>query len=153
MLKYIIIFLIYTFFGGVFEHFSYYIGNNFFNTNKKSLSNPIMIGFPLYGLIGLLIYYIYNKYLKEFNCILLFIIFGSIISIIEYIVGRFIVGAGIYGKNYDIVNSWDYKDDPFNFEGVISLRHFIMWGILGLIIIKVQPIIEKKLECIIHYRK
>ena len=146
MNKYIIIFLIYTFLGGVFEHFSYYIGNHYMNTKKKTLGNPIMTGFPLYGLGGLLIYYIYDKYLRGYHWIILFLIFGSIISLIEYIVGKYIVDAGQY--NGDIVKSWNYSDEPFNYQGIISLRHFISWGILGLIIIKVQPILEKKLDCL-----
>jgi len=126
------------------------------NTKKKTLENPIMTGFPLYGLGGLLIYYIYNKYLQEYHWIILFLIFGSMISLIEYIVGKYIVDAGknsfeptLYGKyNGDIVKSWNYSDEPFNYQGIISLRHFISWGILGLIIIKIQPILEKKLECL-----
>jgi uncharacterized membrane protein len=141
----IIIFLIYTFFGAVFEHISYYIGNKFMNTKPKSLSNPIITGFPLYGLVGLLIYYIYKKYLQNTNKFTLFLIFGFIITIIEYIVGKYIVGAGING---DKISSWNYHKEPFNYEGIISLRHFITWGILGLIIIKVQPILENKLQCI-----
>lgn len=139
----VIIFLIYTFFGAIFEHISYYVGNNFFKTKQKTLSNPIITGFPLYGLGGLLIYYFYDRYFREYNPIVLFLIFGSILSIFEYWIGKFIVNAG---KSNSVVDSWDYSNEPFNYEGIISLRHFITWGILSLVVIKIHPLLEDKLK-------
>jgi uncharacterized membrane protein len=142
----LIIFLIYTFFGAIFEHLSYYIGKQLFQSKEKYLSNPILTGFPLYGLGGLLIYYLYDKYFRSYSPITLFFVFGFILSSLEYLVGKYIVNAGKSNKG---VISWDYHDEPFNYEGIISLRHFIMWGIVSLVVIKIQPILQKKLQNIL----
>ncbi len=139
----VIIFLIFTFFGAVFEHISYYIGVKFFNSSPKLLSNPIITGFPLYGLCGLLIYYLYNKFFKDYNYILIFFIYATLLTTIEYIVG-INVGAG---KTTNIgINSWDYSNQPFNYKGIISLKHFILWGISSLIVIKIYPILYNKIK-------
>ncbi len=142
----LIIFLIYTFFGAIFEHLSYYIGKQLFQSKEKYLSNPIITGFPLYGLGGLLIYYLYDNYFRSYSSFTLFFVFGFILSSLEYLVGKYIVDAG---KTNNGITSWDYTNEPFNYEGIISLRHFIMWGIISLVVIKIQPILQKKLQNIL----
>ena len=136
-----IIFWIYTLLGAILEHISYYIGNTFFNSKPKYLNNPILTGFPLYGLGGLWINYTYKKYLTGYNDIQLFFIFGTMITILEYVIGK-MVGAGISDTG---VPSWDYSKEVFNFQGIISMRHFISWGLLGLTIIRIQPKLEKQI--------
>lgn len=58
--NFIISFMVYSYFGATLEHLSY-----FFSKNKKTLSNPIITGFPLYGIGAycvILLNQAFNKY-------------------------------------------------------------------------------------------
>ncbi len=68
-------------------------------------------------------------------------------SVFEYGIGC-LVGAG--PKSYTsngTVDSWDYSNEPFNINGIVSLRHFISWGVLGLLLEWFHP---KLVEFIKH---
>lgn len=143
----LILFLIYSFFGAIFEHLSYFIGKQLFYSKEKYLSNPILTGFPIYGLGGLLIYYLYNNYFRSYSTVSLFFIFATILSSLEYFVGKYIVDAG---KATNGITSWDYTNELFNYQDIISLRHFIMWGLISLVVIKIQPMLYTKLQNIIQ---
>ena len=138
-----IIFLIFSFLGAVMEHVSYYIDNTLFNSAPRILSNPILAGFPLYGCCGLLIWYVYDKFLQNCNYVLLFFIFAILITTIEYIVG---INVGAGKTTPGGIDSWDYSDQSFNYKGIISLKHFIAWGLLGLIVINIYPILYDKIS-------
>lgn len=136
-MEHIVAFTLYSLCGAVFEHASY---NILPSDETKALTNPILTGFPLYGLGAYLIVLI-NSQLEKNNIESLplkFIIFACILTLLEYLVGKY-VGAGgtsiINGK----IDAWDYSNDPYNYEGIITLRHFIIWGFLGIIISILHP--------------
>ena len=40
-----------------------------------------------------------------------------------------------------ITSVWDYSDEPYNVEGIISLRHYIIWALCSLFSLWAHPII------------
>ena len=140
---YIIIFFIYTFFGAVFEHMSYYAGDT-----HKILNNPVITGFPVYGFGALLVYWLIKK-IGITSAPAMFATGAVTGTIIEYIVGRWIAHAGKYDQSENepgIIKSWDYRNEPFNIDGIISLRHFMTWGIAGVVVGKLTPILETHIK-------
>ena len=133
---YLIIFSIYTFFGAHIEHLSYYVSDK-----KKSMENPFITGFPLYGICSLMILSI-DHYIELNNIILEIIIFGSLITLIELIVGLYIGAGKDSYTDTGLVHAWDYSDNFLNYKGIISARHFLMWGILGALVIRAHPYIS-----------
>ena len=158
---YIIIFFVYSYFGAVFEHISYYLDPD----SKKLLQNPIIEGFPLYGMGALLIYLLIKLLnlnmteknsngdnITKNNIANIFSIFtvGAVIgTLIEYFVGMN-VGAGEFSgisaeEAKKGISSWDYRGEPYNYKGIISLRHFITWGLAGIFIAWFTPGVENEL--------
>ena len=131
-----------------FEHISYFMDP----LHSKKLANPIIEGFPLYGLGGLFLYSVF-KYLqldpsKANDAIAIALISAIFGTSLEFIVGYF-VGAGEFSTQtkedaakYGI-NSWDYGGEPYSYRGVISARHALYWTICGLALAKYSPALEK----------
>ena len=75
---------------------------------------------------------------------------GGVGTAMEYFVGQY-VGAGEYsGVSYEEnansgIRSWDYRGSQFNYKGIISVRHFITWGIAGIAVAKLTPHLEKSI--------
>ena len=65
---------------------------------------------------------------------------------LEYILGRFIFKAGKYGGSPNATKSHDYRDQPFNYEGVITLKNSIIWGFSGIVIVKSFPTLFKSVQ-------
>jgi uncharacterized membrane protein len=133
---YLILFLIYSYLGATFEHIMY-----FFSKKKKSLTNGIITGFALYGLCALSVIWI-NKKLSLDNIILQIIIYGGLFTILELIIGLY-VGAGpnSYTENGN-VKFWDYSDNYLNYKGIISIKHYFIWGVMGLSVGYINPYIS-----------
>lgn len=149
---YIVLFLVFSYLGATIEHISYYLSKVFSEQPKiKALANPIITGFPLYGICAYFVI-IVDTLLEKYHVnhlLIKFAVFGLVITLIEYLAGVY-VGAGQDSHVGNLIDAWDYTDEPFNFQGKISLLHFISWGILGLIIIKVYPIMFKTLSTGLH---
>lgn len=149
MIAHGILFLIYSFFGAVLEHLNYYFTNNI----HKALANPIITGFPIYG-IGAYLAISINELFKHQHIIIRVVLIGLVLTLFEYIIGIG-VNAGSNSYVYDnsgnkLVEAWDYSNDRFNIAGVISLSHLIVWIILGYIIINIHPVLLNKVnKCII----
>jgi uncharacterized membrane protein len=143
---YVIMFAFYSVMGAVLEHLVYFITGA-----KKRLANPILEGFPLYGIGAYICILIERQFLENGynpNSVELFIIFAVVLTLLEYIVGR-IIGAGKYNKHANDgcgTFAWDYRGRPYNFEGVIDLTHTILFGFLGLIVIKIHPKIVERVN-------
>lgn len=149
LVNYSIAFMIYTYIGATLEHLSY-AAQLVISPNRppKALANPIITGFPLYGIVAFLMIML-SDYLKRMditNPIIKFLIYGTCVTIVEYFVGVS-QGAGKGSVQNGHINAWDYSAEPFNYKGIISLRHFISWGILCLLLEKVHPIIMDKISC------
>ncbi|ARF11804.1 protein of unknown function DUF1113 [Klosneuvirus KNV1] len=142
-MEHIIAFFIYSYLGASIEHINYY-----FSHTTKALANPIITGFPLYGFGAYMIIFI-NDLLNQYgieNLLVKFIVFAILLSILEYIVGIY-VGAGPKSYQGTMVDSWDYSKESWNLDGKISLKHAILWGFAGLILIYIHPKLIQKIKC------
>jgi uncharacterized membrane protein len=137
----LVLFMIYSYGGATLEHLNYYFGG----TQPKALANPIITGFPIYGMGAYMLIWLNDMLDKHqiHNCLIKFFLFATILTIFEYCVGL-IVGAGSKSYVNGMVASWDYSKQPFNLNGIVSLKHFVVWGILGLILIQVHPYLKQK---------
>jgi uncharacterized membrane protein len=130
--------------GATLEHLSYYISGS---AKQKLLSNPIITGFPIYGVGALFIYWLVR--VLGISSVGGIFAVGSIVgTLMEYFVGRFVVKAGKYSgvspeESKRAVNSWDYRGEPLNIDGIISAKHIIAWGALSVGITKLTPILKK----------
>lgn len=89
----------------------------------------------IYG-IGIVFYYLITHHVKNLNFVLKFLIYAVLGTSIELICGLLLK----YGLN---MMAWSYENSFLNFMGIICLRMFIIWGILGFIFEKVNIYIEK----------
>lgn len=83
---------------------------------------------PIYGFGAVIITLILYKFTNK-NIVIIFIISALLGGFFEYFVSVYLEAC--FG-----VRSWDYSHLPFNIEGRTSLRFFIIWGIIGVIWIK-----------------
>lgn len=142
-MEHIIAFFIYSYLGASIEHINYY-----FSHTTKALANPIITGFPLYGFGAFMIILIndlFTQYGIE-NLLIKFITFAILLSLLEYVVGIY-VGAGQNSYKGTMVDSWDYSHEPYNLDGIISLKHAVLWGFAGLVLIYIHPKIMQKIKC------
>lgn len=144
MFDFLIAFMIYSYLGATLEHLSYSLFKSKIS-KPKALANAIITGFPLYGSGAFLIVYL-NNYLTNVTLPIKFLIFSFILSSLEYIAGVY-TGAGKTSYENGMVKAWDYSDEKYNIDGKISLRHFISWGILGLLVTQIHPKIMSKIRC------
>ncbi|VBB18757.1 protein of unknown function DUF1113 [Yasminevirus sp. GU-2018] len=147
--EYFVILCASTMFGGVYEHFAYYMASYLENKTslrpfgaptKKILDNPIMIGYPVYTIGHYLVVFTHSFvsiYIDNvlFNCLF----YVAILTLVEYIAGR-LLGAGSVARDGKIIKGvWDYSDEPYNLHGIISLRHFVIWSLASLLSLYSHP--------------
>ncbi len=139
---FILLVILYSFFGAVAEHLSYYGSKE-----RKLLANPILTGFPLYAIGAYLVVgasNVVSRVPHPFRIPIEFITYGTLLSALEYASGRF-VGAGTNSGARDAegaVVSWDYSKNPYHYQGIVDLRHFILFGLVGLGVARVHPILR-----------
>lgn len=93
----------------------------------------------IYG-FGAMAVYTVSVFTKEKSLPLQFVLFSGAGDIVEYIGS--LLQEVIFGSV-----SWDYSQYPLNFAGRISLRHTLMWGLLGIIFARlVFPILVRFLD-------
>lgn len=138
---YLIMFMLYSTLGCICEHVLYRL-----SSKKKYLKNPIMEGFPLYGIGAYLavfisrgIQYYENKTGTKVNILVEFIVYALVITLLEYLAGRLVGVNGDHNVSSCGINYWDYSKNSFNFQGIIDLQHFVIYGFLGLIVTRAHP--------------
>ena len=124
ILKILLYFIIYSFFGWVVE--------STFKTilEKKWVNSGFLFGpfCPIYG-FGAGIMLIFLKPFEK-NIIILFFAAFFILSILEYIAGW------LLEKKFN-TKYWDYTDNFLNINGRVCLLNSIFWGILGVAFTKI----------------
>lgn len=122
------LFFIYSFLGWVLEV-------SFSAVKKGALINRGFLNgawCPIYGFGAVLIIYLLQP-IK--NIVLLFLASVVLASLLELLTG------GLLEKVYK-TKWWDYSDRRFNFKGYICLELSVVWGVCGVLLIKVlNPII------------
>ena len=100
------------------------------DTSPGILNTPFCI---LYGLGTAMLSLVINRMTNNF--IQLFILSMAVLTVMEYV--TFVLLKKIYG-----VKLWDYSDMKFNINEKVCLEFSVIWGILGVIYIKlVLPIL------------
>jgi len=77
----------------------------------------------MYGSGALVLYLL--SYL-ELNLVVRSILIALLMTLVEYV-------GGFISLKYYKVRLWDYRNEPFNYQGLICLRYTIYWMILGLL--------------------
>lgn len=121
---YILLFLLYSFFGWVCEVIYTSIPAGHF-INRGFLIGPYC---PIYGFGAVFVLLLLNDYRS--NPILLFIMSILIASVIEYITSFLL--EKIFG-----LSLWDYSNQKFNLNGRICLKNLLMFGALSLAVVYV----------------
>lgn len=119
VLKYSLIFLSCSIIGWVIE----LIYRRYFGENKKFINPGFLFGpyLPIYGFGGIVLYILSNFQID--NVSRFFLIAGAM-TLIEYIGGYIIL-------KYYKVRLWDYRNEKFNYQGLICFKYSLFWGILG----------------------
>lgn len=144
--KYFFYFLLYSFFGWIYEVLYFIIMRNKF-VNRGFLHGPYL---PIYGfgvlILLFLLHKLMNKKIKIWKVnitpIIVFVAIFFITTIIEY------VSHYVLDEYFNIV-LWDYSKDMLNINGRVCFaasRNFAIGGIVALYI--VQPLFNKLLSII-----
>lgn len=124
-LNYLILcFSLYAFLGWCMETVFATIKNKRF-TNRGFLHGPFC---PMYG-FGAVVIILFSGHIGSSYLVLYIICFLGA-SLIEYVTG-FILEKLFNAK------WWDYSDDPLNLQGRICITYSLLWGIFGVVIIKI----------------
>ena len=136
IVKIIMYFIIYSFFGWVMESVIKTV------VQRKPINSGFLYGpfCPIYG-FGAIIMFLFLNSFKD-NLILLFIIGFFVLSLWEYIVGWLLEKT--FHTKY-----WDYTNNKFNIKGRVCLMNSLFWGFLGVVFTKyIHPFIMEKIDII-----
>ena len=89
----------------------------------------------IYG-VGIVFYYSISHFVKKYNIILRFIIYACLGTFVELVCGLLLK----YGLR---MMAWSYENCFLNYMGLICLRMFIIWGILGFLFEKTNKYTDK----------
>ena len=92
-------------------------------TNRGFAKGPFC---PIYGFGALVGYFLLRPFAG--NPVLLYLTGAFIATVFEYLVGRAMLR--IFGEVW-----WDYREKPFNYQGIVCLESTIAWGFYAVIII------------------
>mgnify|MGYP002620036518 CR=1 FL=1 len=140
------VFLIYSFFGYLFEGVVSLV-------SKGSFKSGIMYGpwTPIYG-FGVIIILILSSFLfkvlhlpKFFEIIIVFLVITFILTFLEWL-----GGVGIEKLFHKVI--WDYSNQRFHLGKYVSLTASLTWGVGSLFVIYVlHPLIKSRLRNIPFY--
>ena len=130
ILKIFILFFIGSIFGCLIETIYAIIKTGSFQVRQGLIYGPFI---PIYGLGTILFYLILLTTKKPLNIFLISIIMGGLLEIICSIVQENIFGT----------ISWDYSNTFLNIYGRTNLQYSIYWGLIGLLFLKLFPLVDK----------
>ena len=140
--KVFIIFMIGSILGYVVEMIVALVQNGHFVSRQGLLYGPFT---PVYG-IGILVYYIFFKIVKNRNKKIVFVSSMILGGITEYLCSY------IQEKAFGTV-SWDYSNWLFNINGRTTLIHCTYWGFAGLLYVSyIEPLIPKIEEAVRNHK-
>ena len=140
--KAFIIFMIGSILGYVVEMIVALVQNGHFVSRQGLLYGPFT---PVYG-IGILVYYIFFRIVKNRDKKIVFISSMILGGITEYLCSY------IQEKAFGTV-SWDYSNWLFNIDGRTTLIHCTYWGFAGLLYVSyIEPLIPKIEEAVRNHK-
>ena len=92
-------------------------------TNRGFAKGPFC---PIYGIGAVCCYLIMSPFKGQY--VVVYLMGAVLATIFEYLVGRGMLL--LFGQLW-----WDYKEKPFNFQGIICLESTVAWGFYAIIII------------------
>lgn len=172
----VIILIIYSVIGAIIEHLSYFLScKRKIMTNPILTGFPLYAIAPLillwlHGLIFNTGGLVPTKnadgstYEPTTNIVVDFLFGAIVLTIVEYIAGL-IVGAGpksngratftkndgdghIITNHVNYEHSWDYTNTFLNYKGIINFRHFIIYGIAAVIVLRIYPFLFEKINAL-----
>lgn len=100
---------------------------------------------PIYGFSALIILTIHH--VMDYNVFYTVILGTLLITLLEYITGSI-------AQTYMGVQLWDYTDQKYHINGLVSLRFTIYWAVLLLMFLKVlHPIMNTLIMSMTHQQK
>lgn len=140
--KVFIIFMIGCILGYVVEMIVALVQNGHFVSRQGLLYGPFT---PVYG-IGILVYYIFFRIVKNRDKKIVFISSMILGGITEYLCSY------IQEKAFGTV-SWDYSNWLFNIDGRTTLIHCTYWGFAGLLYVSyIEPLIPQIEEVVRNHK-
>lgn len=140
--KVFIIFMIGCILGYVVEMIVALVQNGHLVSRQGLLYGPFT---PVYG-IGILVYYIFFRIVKNRDKKIVFISSMILGGITEYLCSY------IQEKAFGTV-SWDYSNWLFNIDGRTTLIHCTYWGFAGLLYVSyIEPLIPKIEEVVRNHK-
>lgn len=123
VLDLIFIFLIYSIIGWLLEVIAVAVKEGRF-VNRGITNGPMC---PIYGLCSIIILLITRDVDNIFGIFLASIIYGTFL---EFLTGKIL-------EKIDKTRWWNYSKKKFNFDGYICLEYSLLWGILGVLLVKI----------------
>ncbi|MDO5293494.1 MAG: putative ABC transporter permease [bacterium] len=127
-------FFIYSFLGWIWETcFSSYKRKSF--VNRGFLNGPII---PIYGIGGTVVYITLFGFADNVGA--LFLLGMLLATVLEYL-------TAVIMENAFHAKWWDYSDYKIQFQGRISLKASLFWGILSILDVKILgPLVKSLIE-------
>lgn len=124
--------MVYSYLGATLEHVSYSL-----KKRRKALVNPIITGFPLYGIGAFIVIGVHSK--LQLGLVGSFLLYGTLLTLLEYLVGKYLTDAGTTAPD-GLINSWNYNGH------IVSPLHFMIWGILGTLVTRIHPKLSQSID-------
>lgn len=132
----ILLFFIFSFIGWVIEVLEGIINKRGF-INRGFLVGPIC---PIYGISCLVMLFLLNRYENDY--LILFLLGMVICTFIEYFTS--LILEKIFNTRW-----WDYSDHKINLNGRVCLETMLLFGLSGILLMKIfKPPFNKLLEII-----
>ena len=136
VVDYILLFFIFSFIGWVVEVLEGIINKRGF-INRGFLVGPIC---PIYGISCLVMLFLLNRYENDY--LILFLLGMVICTLIEYFTS--LILEKIFNTRW-----WDYSDHKINLNGRVCLETMLLFGLSGILLMKIfKPPFNKLLEII-----
>lgn len=130
-------FILYSFIGWCIEVIFCSVDTGKF-VNRGFLNGPVC---PIYGFGGVILVLLLSP-ISEGNILVLYVGSVLICSLLELV-------AGWALKRLFHTSWWDYSDIPFNIGGYICLKFSLLWGIAGVVLMRVgHPLIAGLVDLI-----
>ncbi len=132
LLKIIFFFILYSFLSWIVD-----TGYRSFYADGFAPGSVTFLPFtPIYGFGSLAILAV-NHFFETKSVLVKFFIFALVATLIEYT-------GGVYTEQVLGKTLWDYSDQAFNYQGIISLLSTFYWGLLGIALTEVvHPFFQK----------
>ncbi len=129
-MKLFVLFFIGSVFGCIIETIYAIIKNGSFQIRQGLIYGPFI---PIYGLGSILFYIILLITKKPVNVFVICVVMGGFLEFICSLVQEKVFGSV----------SWDYSNTFMNFDGRTNLQYSIYWGFIGLLFLKLFPLVDK----------